>query len=248
MKLKVLAGAKQGAEVPLKKSKFVIGRASDCSLRAGSDAISRHHCVILRRDSGPSVRDLGSRNGTYVNGEKIDAETPLNDGDRIRVGPLEFVFEAPSETGAEKKPEKMPKVKDVAEALERTAAKAKSDSSATIAEDDISSWLIEGPSSEQAMHETQSFRMDETHAMTKAEAEQATDQTPLEVEPGENSSVGVGDEDPAAADGSKAGSGKGSRSGKKAPPGKLPKRPEKPATKDSREAAADILRELARRR
>ena len=77
MKLVVLAGAKKNAAVPLKKDRFIIGRAKDCSLRAGSDAISRKHCEITRTDNGVMVRDLGSRNGTYVNDERIEGKVPL---------------------------------------------------------------------------------------------------------------------------------------------------------------------------
>ena len=90
LKLIVLAGAKEGTEIPLKKDKFLIGRAKECALRAGSEAISRRHCAIIRRDTGWTVRDLGSRNGTHVNEEKIAAEVPLKDGDELRVGPLKF--------------------------------------------------------------------------------------------------------------------------------------------------------------
>ena len=48
LKLIVLAGAKEGLEIPLKKDKFLIGRAKECALRAGSEAISRRHCAIVR--------------------------------------------------------------------------------------------------------------------------------------------------------------------------------------------------------
>src|SRR5882757_7137122 len=90
LKLIVLAGAKEGLEIPLKKDKFLIGRAKECALRAGSEAISRRHCAIVRRESGYTVSDLGSRNGTHVNDEKISTEVPLKDGDELRVGPLSF--------------------------------------------------------------------------------------------------------------------------------------------------------------
>src|SRR5947207_15876650 len=90
LKLIVLAGSKEGLEIPLKKDKFLIGRAKECALRAGSEAISRRHCAIVRREKGWTVRDLGSRNGTYVNDEKIEKEVPLKDGDELRVGPLKF--------------------------------------------------------------------------------------------------------------------------------------------------------------
>src|SRR5436190_16667484 len=99
LKLIVLAGAKEGLEIPLRKEKFLIGRAKECALRAGSEAISRRHCAIIRRETGWTVRDLGSRNGTHVNDERITTEVPLKAGDVLRVGPLIFkvaVIEATS--------------------------------------------------------------------------------------------------------------------------------------------------------
>ena len=115
LKLIVLAGSKEGLEIPLKKDKFLIGRAKECALRAGSEAISRRHCAIIRREKGWTVRDLGSRNGTYVNDEKITTEVPIKDGDELRVGPLKFRVAAAAATKdaapvvAESKPAKSSK-------------------------------------------------------------------------------------------------------------------------------------------
>src|SRR5690606_34827618 len=107
----------------------------ECNLRAGSDAISRHHCLILRTADGYTVRDLGSRNGTYVNGERITEETELKQNDTLRVGPLEFRCEMSIDIDRSKKP----KVKDVAEAVARTSAKSADED---LSEDDISRWLL----------------------------------------------------------------------------------------------------------
>src|SRR5690606_17630712 len=159
MKLIVLAGAKEGTEIPLKKEKFVIGRSRECTLRAGSDAISRHHCLILRTDDGYTVRDLGSRNGTYVNGERIAAETELKHDDTLRVGPLEFRCEMSTDIDRSKKP----KAKDVAEVVARSAEKGAGEN---VDEDDISRWLLgPDPGSSVAMNETRNFRIDETRAI-----------------------------------------------------------------------------------
>src|SRR3972149_6543991 len=97
LKLVVLAGAKQGLEIPLKKEKFLIGRAKECALRAGSEAISRRHCAITRHEDRYTVRDLGSRNGTYVNDKRTTEEVPLAAGNELRVGPLKFRVDAISE-------------------------------------------------------------------------------------------------------------------------------------------------------
>jgi predicted component of type VI protein secretion system len=68
--LKVLEGAKSGTKIAVKKTEFIIGRSQDCHLCAGSSAVSRQHCAILRTDNRVSIKDLGSRNGTIVNGNK----------------------------------------------------------------------------------------------------------------------------------------------------------------------------------
>ena len=226
MKLCVLAGAKQGAEIPLKKDKFVIGRASDCTLRAGSDAISRHHCLLLKSDQRVTVRDLGSRNGTYVNEVRIQEETPLEHGDELRVGPLHFKFH--NEHAG--KPAKQSKVKTVAEAVVRSAAMPDDPAS----EEDISRWLIGPDPGSRSLSETQSFKLDETRAIA----------TSME---GRTTAAGESNGDllsETAADGSAA----EPKDAKKAKPGRLPPVPMKPMAKDSREAAADVLREMSRRR
>ncbi|NQT39064.1 MAG: FHA domain-containing protein [Planctomycetes bacterium] len=90
IKLIVTTGKYAGKAVPVKRNKFFIGRASDCHLRAGGDAISRHHCAILQGKGIVVARDLGSRTGTFVNDTKIEKQRKLKTGDRLRVGPLEF--------------------------------------------------------------------------------------------------------------------------------------------------------------
>lgn len=222
MKLIVLAGAKEGTEIPLKKEKFVIGRSRECNLRAGSDAISRHHCLILRTGGGYTVRDLGSRNGTYVNDVRIAEETELKQNDTLRVGPLAFRCEMSIDIDRSKKP----KVKGVADAVARTGSKPSGDD---LSEDDISRWLL-GPDPDGAvsMNETQNFRVDETRAIPKHTTE--TVESPAAEAPEESPSD----------------SGKGKKEKKVV--GKLPPLPPKKMSKDSREAAAEILRELGRRR
>ena len=90
VKLVVANGKNIGQEIPVTGPKFLIGRADDCQLRPRSDVISRYHCVILVEESFISVRDFGSKNGTFVNDEQIMGEQELHDGDRLRVGQLEF--------------------------------------------------------------------------------------------------------------------------------------------------------------
>ena len=66
---------------------MTIGRGAHNSVALPSDKhVSNNHALVFVRDGVIHVRDRGSTNGTYVNGARIDDETPLNDGDRITVG------------------------------------------------------------------------------------------------------------------------------------------------------------------
>ncbi|MBL9161139.1 MAG: FHA domain-containing protein [Planctomycetaceae bacterium] len=220
--LKVLEGAKVGAKIAIKKPEFTIGRSQACSLCAGSSAVSRQHCMISRDESKVTIRDMGSRNGTLVNGNKIEGTVELASGDEIIVGPLKFLLTITSSLNSVKKPE----VKSVAEAVVRTAT-TPSDS---IGDDDISKWLL-GPNS--ALNETQTIRIDDTNAIQKMHAA-AAEAASAEVQAAEAAES----EKPTDHSGKPA----------KPEPGKLPKVADKSGTKDSREAAVEALRAWSRRR
>lgn len=256
LKLVVLAGAKQGLEIPLKKDKFLIGRAKECALRAGSEAISRRHCAIVRANGRVTVRDLGSRNGTFVNDERIDKEVPLSVGDELRVGPLKFRIATMSSAPAAKaktpaptqepKSQKKPPVKDVAGAVQRTVSKAE----AGTTEDDVSRWLlgVPDPKGEDTLKETRTMRLEETTLNRRTIGDAPTDENVVS----EESEEPAADESAAEQDAAEKSSGwtffkRGKSGAEKRKPGKLPPRPDAPS-KDSREAAADILREMTRRR
>jgi pSer/pThr/pTyr-binding forkhead associated (FHA) protein len=229
--LKVIEGAKAGAKVAVKKAEFIIGRSQTCHLCAGSSAVSRQHCMITRTENRVAVKDLDSRNGTYVNGKKITEETELASGDEIIVGPLKFLVTISPGISSTKRPE----VKTVAEAVTRTAEVPP----LALGDDDISKWLL-GPDLS-ALTETQTIRMDDTNAVKikKAiEAEMAETSAGEDAEP-ETADLPAPPTAEAEASDSKAG---------KSAPGKLPKLPPKPGSKDSREAAAEALRAWSRRR
>ena len=90
VKLNVIGGKHAGQVIPLNQKKFLIGREQDCQLRPNSELVSRHHCIFSVDDFSVRVRDLGSTNGTLVNGERIRKEVVLQPGDRVVVGSLEF--------------------------------------------------------------------------------------------------------------------------------------------------------------
>ncbi|MBK7404949.1 MAG: FHA domain-containing protein [Phycisphaerales bacterium] len=76
--------------VTLKGGRLVFGRQDDCQIRIPSAQISRHHCEVVSGASGVRIRDLGSSNGTYVNGRKVE-DAELDAGDVIAIGSLLFV-------------------------------------------------------------------------------------------------------------------------------------------------------------
>jgi pSer/pThr/pTyr-binding forkhead associated (FHA) protein len=77
----------------------VVGRREDCDLRIPLGEVSRKHCRILRDGDSLKLEDLGSSNGTFLNGQRVQ-EAMLSPGDTIQVGPVVFVLQidgAPSD-------------------------------------------------------------------------------------------------------------------------------------------------------
>ena len=70
----------------------VIGRREDCDLRIPLGEVSRKHCRLVRDGDSLRLEDLGSSNGTYHNGQRVQ-EAILSPGDSIQVGPLVFVLQ-----------------------------------------------------------------------------------------------------------------------------------------------------------
>lgn len=69
---------------------LLIGRSRDCHLRLASKQVSKRHCALAPHGHSLSVCDLGSRNGTYVNGRRIMGQIRVKHGDELRVGPVQF--------------------------------------------------------------------------------------------------------------------------------------------------------------
>ena len=89
-KLVVASGKSAGRTISIKRAKLLIGRAEECDVRPLSEEVSRRHAAVIVGPADVWVEDLGSRNGTFVNGNRIEAKTKLADGDMIRVGSLEL--------------------------------------------------------------------------------------------------------------------------------------------------------------
>jgi pSer/pThr/pTyr-binding forkhead associated (FHA) protein len=135
VKLVVVGGKQAGKEIPIGGPEFVIGRAEGCHLRPQSDAVSRRHCTIEVHAGSVTVRDLNSRNGTFINDEQIKSEHELKSGDRLKVGPLEFEVRLSVQVGGKSKP----KVHTIQEAAARTVENAATGDRNV----DISQWLNE---------------------------------------------------------------------------------------------------------
>ncbi|MFO7906900.1 MAG: FHA domain-containing protein [Planctomycetota bacterium] len=233
VKLRVLKGAQAGREVAISVSKFLIGRGEECHLRPRSDAISRQHCAILIKDGQVIVRDLGSKNGSYVNGQRVEGARIVRAGDEFQVGPLQFEIVIEQAIGGAKRPA----AQDVKEVASRTAASPADDL-------DVASWLEEGEDTDAsravATPETRQFRVQDTNNL-------ALD-TNIEGQPQHDAGQqgqkgnGAGQESKEGADAQE----KRSARSDKGAPGKLPKRPSTLA-EDSRQAAADMLKRFFNR-
>src|SRR3954451_22193507 len=99
--LKVVAGNAAGSSIALEQE-LVIGRSTPGLGSLGGDSeISRVHARIYHDASGQLiVEDLGSTNGTFVNGNRIAAATPLRAGDQVRVGQTTMTVEGGATEGA----------------------------------------------------------------------------------------------------------------------------------------------------
>lgn len=86
--------------VPLSVDALTIGRAPDNELPIDSRLVSRLHALVERFPSGWIIRDLGSTNGTTVNGLLLREARTLHDGDRVEIGPARLVFRAPAQLAA----------------------------------------------------------------------------------------------------------------------------------------------------
>lgn len=81
----------QNREVTVTGSEFLIGRGADCDLRLPVGEVSRHHCIVRVSQDEASVLDLGSSNGTFLNGQRVLSQAVLRGGDELQIGPCRFV-------------------------------------------------------------------------------------------------------------------------------------------------------------
>ena len=92
LSLVVAQGVHTGKVIPIGSIQFLIGRDPHCNLRPASPAVSKQHCGIFVRGDKVVLKDYGSTNGTCINGEQVAGEREIGDGDKLKIGPLEFMI------------------------------------------------------------------------------------------------------------------------------------------------------------
>jgi pSer/pThr/pTyr-binding forkhead associated (FHA) protein len=99
VKLLVVHGRPAGKSIRFGPGDYFLGRGPECHLRFNSDWVSRQHCQLRVTGAVALLRDLGSRNGTLVNGVLLAGEHTLAQGDQVQIGPV--VFEVSLDEGRE---------------------------------------------------------------------------------------------------------------------------------------------------
>ncbi len=94
--LKILQGTEPGREFELEGEQWVVGRSPECDVVLDIAAVSRRHAILLEEQGRYFVQDLGSRNGTYINGQRVADRAPIRNGDKVLV--CDTLFEFRNET------------------------------------------------------------------------------------------------------------------------------------------------------
>ena len=123
----IQSGKHKGKKVKLADPEIIIGRDEEARIRIASSDVSRQHALLIPTPEGVLVRDLGSRNGTFVDGVPIQGEVLLRPGGSLSVGPVSFELSGADPT------RKAPAAKPA----------LKKNSDPNLSDDDIASWLAE---------------------------------------------------------------------------------------------------------
>jgi hypothetical protein len=128
--LVVQTGKFKGKKIKVVGPEVLIGRDDDAGIRIGSDDVSRQHCLLTPTGAGVTVRDLDSRNGTFIDGVPLGAneDALLAVGSSLTVGPMSFQL---GTTQPRKPPRPEPR-----------------DDQQALSDDDISTWLTDSDTGE----------------------------------------------------------------------------------------------------
>lgn len=102
--LQVLKGRSDVTALRLIDGVNSVGRHDDCVIRIRSSQVSRRHCEIFESEGRLMLRDLGSSNGTFVNGLRVLGQQPLNAGDVVTIGSVSLRVDRVGEGAATASP------------------------------------------------------------------------------------------------------------------------------------------------
>ena len=113
----------------------VVGRREDCDLRIPLGEVSRKHCRIVRDGDSLKLEDLGSSNGTFLNGQRVQ-EAMLGPGDTVQVGPVVFVLQVDGQPADDELQPVTMAAADGAAVLDDEQATLEPDALETLSDDD----------------------------------------------------------------------------------------------------------------
>jgi pSer/pThr/pTyr-binding forkhead associated (FHA) protein len=137
VKLVIERGRTRTSVVRLVSPETFVGRQRGCAVRIPSAEVSRRHCVLRLENGYLTVQDLGSVNGTFLNGMRVVNREVVRPGDHLEIGPVRFVveyeltpaaldhlsqFSAPAYVEPVEVIEELDEVMDVAEVIDQPAA------------------------------------------------------------------------------------------------------------------------------
>lgn len=128
---------------PVKAGKTIVGRKTDADLRIPTRDVSREHCEIEANGVVMSVKDLGSSNGTFVNGKRV-SESQVRAGDKLGIGPVVFVVQIDGEPAKITPHDAKIEPEVVAPPSEEKKKKKDLDDSGDMDEDDIFAEIVGG--------------------------------------------------------------------------------------------------------
>lgn len=164
--------------VPFVREEITIGRQEGNTIRLTERNVSRRHARLMRQNGHVVVEDLGSSNGTRINGERISGQSTVKDGDLIQIGDYDLALQ--SDVAAAARPQRTVTAELAPEEMEATPAEAETEAEAPIAEQEEDGEADESPapSAEQRRHSTAIIKMDQvegsrTRKVQDLEAEEA---------------------------------------------------------------------------
>ncbi len=142
IKLEIVGGPDAGKKKRFKGVRMVVGRTPGVDLQLSDQSVSRRHIELIHSDDGTLLRDLGSGNGTRLNGKKITADTMLSHGDEIQIGKTKLKFV--DDLAAFKKAREESEKKDAKKAEPDEAENAEAEGAESSAEGEEASTEAEG--------------------------------------------------------------------------------------------------------